>query len=54
VNYPPANVWRQVQLDPPPDAEPALVAVADDLSLPAEWPVERRVEFLHRWQQETK
>lgn len=51
MNYPPANLWTMVQIDPKPELEPELVNVCrvPALSLPASWTQERRSVFLFRW-----
>lgn len=60
MNYPPANVWHKAspEIERLVALEPELVRVNPGdwppLSLPAEWPVERRTEFLSRWQEKSK
>jgi len=54
VNYPPPNLWTQVQIDPAPEPEPQLVEVTTAawhrrLFVPADWSEERRAAWLERW-----
>ena len=51
MNYPPANVWHRVEptIEQLVAPEPSLIHNSTyRLSLPAEWPEERRAEFLRR------
>ena len=50
--YPPANLWTRLEpeIEQRIEPEPELLQVAADLALPLAWPLERRAEFLQRWQ----